>query len=151
MGVSPFDSGAMCPTCGLTSNHCPGHHGHIQLVAPIYNPFMIKEMYRLMKSKCFHCHRLRISDWKMNVYGNVLKLIKAGEVIESQRLKHYFLAMAKDHAQQASASALKDKDLDQKLVERVVREVNKLMSRHEEMVDAKKVTEKDVNKAYKDH
>lgn len=55
-------------------------------------------MYRLMKSKCFHCHRLRISDWKINVYCNVLKLIKAGEVIESQRLKHYFLGMAKEHA-----------------------------------------------------
>ena len=144
MGVSPFDSGAMCPTCGLASNHCPGHHGHIQLVAPIYNPFMIKEMYRIMKSKCFHCHRLRISDWKMNVYGNVLKLIKAGEVIGSQRLKHYFLAMAKDHALQASASALKEKELDQKVVDKVVREVNRLISTNADMHKGKKATEKDV-------
>jgi len=29
MGVSPFDKNSMCPTCGLTSNFCPGHHGHI--------------------------------------------------------------------------------------------------------------------------
>lgn len=116
MGVSPFDHGAMCPTCGLTANYCPGHHGHIQLVVPIYNPFMIKEMYRLMKSKCFHCHRLRISDWKINIYCNVLKLIKAGEVIESQRLKHYFLAMAKEHALKAGASAGTNKELDTSFV-----------------------------------
>jgi DNA-directed RNA polymerase I subunit RPA1 len=29
MGVSPFDHSGTCVTCGLTSVHCPGHHGHI--------------------------------------------------------------------------------------------------------------------------
>lgn len=110
MGVSPFESGATCPTCGLTSNYCTGHHGHIQLVAPIYNPFMIKEMYKIMKSKCFHCHRLRISDSKMNVFANTLKLIKAGEVVQSQRVKHHFFALARDSAQQVGASGNKDKE-----------------------------------------
>lgn len=96
MGVSPFDKNSMCPTCGLTSNFCPGHHGHIELVAPIYNPFMIKDLYRLMKSKCFHCHRLRIHESKLNVYVHALKLIKAGEIVGSQRIKNYFLSLAKD-------------------------------------------------------
>ena len=96
MGISPFDKNGSCPTCGLTSNYCPGHHGHIKLVAPIYNPFMIKELYRLMKSKCFHCHRFRINEGKINVYINALKLIKAGDIVASQRIKNYFLSLAKD-------------------------------------------------------
>ena len=81
MGISPFDRTGSCPTCGLTSNFCPGHHGHISLVAPIYNPFMIKDMQRLMKSKCFFCHRLRINENKINVFIDVLKVIKAGDII----------------------------------------------------------------------
>jgi DNA-directed RNA polymerase I subunit RPA1 len=100
MGVSPFDKNSGCPTCGLTSNYCPGHHGHIQLVAPIYNPFMIKDLYRLMKSKCFHCHRLRIHESKLNVFVHSLKLIKAGEIVGSQRIKNYFLSLAKDISSQ---------------------------------------------------
>ena len=96
MGVSPFDRSSSCLTCGLTSNYCPGHHGHIELVAPIYNPFMIKELYRLMKAKCFHCHRLRIPAHKINTFEQALKLIKAGEIVGSQRLKSLFLSAARD-------------------------------------------------------
>jgi hypothetical protein len=44
---------------------------------------MIKEMYRIMKSKCFNCHRLRISDSKIGIFIAVLKLIKAGEIVGS--------------------------------------------------------------------
>ena len=87
MGVSPFDRNSSCPTCGLTSNYCTGHHGHIQLVAPIYNPFLIKELYRIMKAKCFHCHRIRINESKINAFLSALKLIKAGEIIGSSRIK----------------------------------------------------------------
>jgi DNA-directed RNA polymerase I subunit RPA1 len=29
MGISPFDKTGSCPTCGMTSNFCTGHHGHI--------------------------------------------------------------------------------------------------------------------------
>ena len=96
MGVSPFDRTSACPTCGLTSNYCVGHHGHIELVAPIYNPFMIKELYRLMKSKCFHCHKLRINGSKINVFINSLKLIKAGEIIGSQKIKMYSMSLARE-------------------------------------------------------
>ena len=93
LGVSPFDRGSQCPTCGQTSNYCPGHVGHISLVAPLYNPFMIKELYRLLKSKCFSCHRLRIHPQKIEAYTHALKLIKVGEVIESQSIKNYILSV----------------------------------------------------------
>lgn len=148
MGVSPFDSGAMCPTCGLTSNYCPGHHGHIQLVAPIYNPFMIKEMHRIMKSKCFHCHRLRISDSKIGVFVTTLKLVKAGEVIQSQRVKHYFFSLARDYALQVGASGYKDKEVDPNVVKRVVQEINRMFSQQEEIYKGSQATEQDVQEAF---
>lgn len=95
MGVSPFgDRNETCRTCGQTANFCTGHHGHIELVCPLYNPFMIREMYRLLKSKCFHCHRLRIHPSKVGIFESALKLIKAGEMIGSQRIKHHFAALA---------------------------------------------------------
>ena len=96
MGVSPFDKTGSCPTCGMTSNFCAGHHGHIELIAPIYNPFMIKDMYRLMKSKCFACNKLRINGTKISTFTQALKLIKAGDIFLSQRLKAYCFSMAKD-------------------------------------------------------
>jgi DNA-directed RNA polymerase I subunit RPA1 len=83
MGVSPFDRSSSCLTCGLTSNYCPGHHGHIELVAPIYNPFMIKDLYRLMKAKCFSCNRLRINETKIEVLTNALKFVKTGDIMSS--------------------------------------------------------------------
>lgn len=103
MGVSPFDRNSSCPTCGLTSNFCPGHHGHIQLVAPVYNPFMIKELYRLMKAKCFHCHKLRIHESKINAFVSALKLIKAGDIIGSQKIKAYLLSLAREVSSVPSA------------------------------------------------
>ena len=122
MGVSPFDRASSCMTCGLTSNFCPGHHGHIELVAPLYNPFMIKEMYRLMKAKCFHCHRLRIPDAKIAILTNALKFIKAGEIIGSQRIKAHFLAIARE-----VASAKVDDAGDSKRVAKIKSVVNRML------------------------
>jgi DNA-directed RNA polymerase beta' subunit len=95
LGVSPFDHKSSCPTCGLTVNYCPGHVGHIDLTAPIYNPFLFKDAYKLLKAKCFGCHRLRIHGSKQNAYIGALKLLKAGDVVHSQEMKSYLLYAAK--------------------------------------------------------
>lgn len=79
----------------MTVNYCPGHVGHIELTAPIYNPFTFKDAYRLLKSKCFGCHRLRIHPNKLEVYEIVLKLLKCGDCVNSQVLKAYLLHAAK--------------------------------------------------------
>lgn len=48
---------------------------------------MMKDAYKLLKSKCFHCHRLRIHKNKIDIYAAALKLLKAGDLIVSQDLK----------------------------------------------------------------
>ena len=83
LGVSPFDHKSVCPTCGLTMVSCPGHVGHIQLCAPIYNPFLMKDVYKLLKAKCFGCDRMRIHPNKINTYVVCLKLLKAGDMVIS--------------------------------------------------------------------
>ena len=95
LGVSPFDHKSSCPTCGLTVNYCPGHVGHIELTVPIYNPFLFKDAYKLLKAKCFGCHRLRIPASKQDAYIGALKLLKTGEVVQSLELKTYLLYAAK--------------------------------------------------------
>jgi DNA-directed RNA polymerase I subunit RPA1 len=79
----------------MTVNYCPGHVGHIELTAPIYNPFLFKDAYKLLKAKCFSCHRLRIHDSKQNAFIGALKLLKTGEVVHSSELKSYLLYAAK--------------------------------------------------------
>lgn len=95
LGVSPFDHKSSCPTCGMTVNYCPGHVGHIELAAPIYNPFLFKDVYKLLKAKCFGCHRIRIHASKLDAYIGAIKLLKAGDVVNSQELKSYLLYAAK--------------------------------------------------------
>jgi len=95
LGVSPFDHKSSCPTCGMTVNYCPGHVGHIELTAPIYNPFLFKDCYKLLKAKCFGCHKLRIHSNKKEAYIGALKLLKTGEVVYSKELKSYLLYAAK--------------------------------------------------------
>jgi len=67
----------------MTVNYCPGHVGHIELAAPIYNPFLFKDAYKLLKAKCFGCHRIRIHGSKLEAYIGAIKLLKAGDIIHS--------------------------------------------------------------------
>ena len=82
---------------------------------------MIKEMYRIMKSKCFHCHKLRINDSKIGIFTYALKLVKAGEIIGSQKLKQHFFSLSKDLETHNSASGNREKDVDQKQVSKVMK------------------------------
>jgi len=48
MGVSPYNRLGKCETCKNTENKCTGHLGHIKLVLPIYNLFLIKDIHKLL-------------------------------------------------------------------------------------------------------
>jgi DNA-directed RNA polymerase I subunit RPA1 len=80
LGISPFDKKSQCKTCGLDSTKCPGHCGHISLTAPCYNPFLIKQIYRLLKSMCVQCYKLRIQPYKLKCHTMALFLLKAGQL-----------------------------------------------------------------------
>jgi DNA-directed RNA polymerase I subunit RPA1 len=123
LGVSPFDARSTCITCGLDCNHCPGHVGHIDLVVPVYNPFLVNQVYKLLKSKCLHCNRLRIPVKKIDIFTMSLKLIKSGQVVHSQTVKAHFMNAAKE------VQLLNDQQkLDPKKLEHLARKLDDLLS-----------------------
>ena len=57
MGVSPYDRSGRCPTCGKDQHDCNGHLGFIRLVLPVYHLFLLKDLLRLLRAKCFFCDK----------------------------------------------------------------------------------------------
>lgn len=83
-----------CRTCGSIYMHCPGHCGRIELCVPVYHPLLFKSLYFLLKAKCGHCHRFRMSRAKVRQYLVKLKLVEMGELAEVERLDSICLPSA---------------------------------------------------------
>ncbi|XP_043646284.1 DNA-directed RNA polymerase I subunit RPA1 [Drosophila teissieri] len=75
-----------CGTC-LKLQDCPGHMGHIELGTPVYNPFFIKFVQRLLCIFCLHCYKLQMKDHECEIIMLQLRLIDAGYIIEAQELE----------------------------------------------------------------
>ena len=86
LGISPYDRFGKCDTCGQDQNICFGHIGHIELAGPVYNPLFFNELVKLLKRKCFNCHRIRITEEKISYIILKLKLIKTGHLLEASAL-----------------------------------------------------------------
>lgn len=87
MGVSANDKFQNCSFCGLDADSCPGHFGHIDLPAPIYNPFLLKYIYKLLRCKCFNCHKLKLRKKEKTYIYFKLILIKLGLIQEASSLQ----------------------------------------------------------------
>ena len=72
--LGPIDQNAMCPTCGLSFRDCPGHIGHVELCAPVYNPMLFAQLYQVLRMKCFTCHRFRVGRERAQRHLLKLKL-----------------------------------------------------------------------------
>jgi DNA-directed RNA polymerase I subunit RPA1 len=86
LGVSPFDKFGKCETCGQEQGNCYGHIGHIELAGPVYNPLFFSELVKLLRRKCFNCHRIRITEDKISYLIIKIKLIKLGYTLEADNL-----------------------------------------------------------------
>ncbi|CAJ1444201.1 unnamed protein product [Effrenium voratum] len=51
----------VCQTCGLDQD-CPGHMGHIELSSPLYNPFLIAPLLKLLRQTCLNCHKFKCHE-----------------------------------------------------------------------------------------
>lgn len=67
----------------MDSTQCTGHYGHIELSAPVYNPIMFKFIYKILRSKCFNCHKLKGKEKSIIYYYLKLCLIKLGFMPEA--------------------------------------------------------------------
>jgi len=85
-GLGPVDAHVTCPTCTLDHQECPGHIGHIELATPVYNPLLFPLMYKLLRGKCFNCHRFKISRSVADGLSAQLALLHGGHLLEALEL-----------------------------------------------------------------
>ena len=77
---------ALCETCGLDSNECSGHMGHVELNVPLYNPMLLPHLASLLKAKCFGCHTLRLSAHEVRNYELKFALLNRNLINDAQRV-----------------------------------------------------------------
>ena len=76
--LGPFDKNSLCATCSLSYGLCPGHFGHIELVVPVYNVVLFRDLYGLLKSMCLNCCQFRRKSLTIEKTIAKLKLLDAG-------------------------------------------------------------------------
>ncbi|XP_055854133.1 DNA-directed RNA polymerase I subunit RPA1 [Episyrphus balteatus] len=75
-----------CTTC-LSNAHCPGHVGHIELNALVFNPFFMRLAHDILKIYCIKCHSIQMKSREVEILTLQLQLVDAGYVIEAQELE----------------------------------------------------------------
>jgi DNA-directed RNA polymerase I subunit RPA1 len=68
-----------CSTCGQNAARCFGHFGYINLHLPLFNPLLTANVFTLLRSKCFACHKLLISDTERGIFIRQMQLLDRGE------------------------------------------------------------------------
>ncbi len=63
-----IDPGLRCKTCGGKIGECPGHFGHVELVAPVIHVGYAKLIAKLLNSTCSNCGRILLSDKKRDEF-----------------------------------------------------------------------------------
>lgn len=63
-----IDPGLRCKTCGGRAGECPGHFGHIELVAPVVHVGFNKTIRKVLRSVCSNCSRLLLEDKKKTAF-----------------------------------------------------------------------------------
>ena len=81
--MGPTDHYESCTTCGLDYALCPGHLGHIDLALPAYAPILFTEMIKMLKAKCFNCHRFRADAGKLQNLARASELLQEGRLVDA--------------------------------------------------------------------
>ncbi|KAG0223526.1 hypothetical protein BGW41_005462 [Actinomortierella wolfii] len=84
--LGPFSKNHVCATCSLDYFACPGHFGHIELPAPVFNPMFFPQMYQMLRSSCMFCHQFRMSKAETARYIAKLQLLARGRFLESKEV-----------------------------------------------------------------
>ena len=88
LGVGAFDKNSTCEVCHQNNENCTGHFGHIELSIPVYNPFLLNQILKLLNVKCFNCHKLKLNLKDTSYLLMKLFLIKFGLFKEAEDIKN---------------------------------------------------------------
>ncbi len=70
------DPGLKCKTCGSRVGDCPGHFGHIELARPVIHIGYAKLMYKILRSICGSCSRIKLPEAKIEEFRERLKVAR---------------------------------------------------------------------------
>jgi DNA-directed RNA polymerase I subunit RPA1 len=84
--LGPTQPHTKCITCGQDQTDCPGHVGHVELAAVVYHPLLFQILYKLLRSKCLSCHRLKLGHRRCRVYAIKLALADSGDTTAARQL-----------------------------------------------------------------
>ena len=74
------NSSPVCITCGLENRDCPGHMGHIEFAAPLYNPFLMVPLMKLLRMCCLNCHKLKCHESVTKEFVETLERLQPGNL-----------------------------------------------------------------------
>jgi len=78
-----IDPGLRCRTCGGRPGECPGHFGHIDLIAPVIHVGFAKLIRKALRAICRDCSRLMLLENDKRMYLEQIKtLIELGQPID---------------------------------------------------------------------
>ncbi|KCZ72734.1 DNA-directed RNA polymerase subunit A' [Candidatus Methanoperedens nitroreducens] len=78
-----IDPGLRCKTCGGRAGECPGHFGHIELVAPVIHVGFAKLIRKILRATCRSCGALLLEPAQKKRYVEQIKTLKKmGQSIE---------------------------------------------------------------------
>jgi DNA-directed RNA polymerase I subunit RPA1 len=112
--MGPTSQFENCQTCGLPESECLGHMGHITLSLEVYHPLLFDVLFKLLRSKCFNCHKLRIKSIHLIHFQAIFYLLKAGMVEKAREcFDDSIIFLEEDKENKSNDSDKKDKDEDQ--------------------------------------
>ncbi len=78
-----IDPGLRCKTCGQRAGECPGHFGHIELVAPVIHVGFAKLIRKILRAVCRSCGSLLLNPLeKMKYLDDIYAKQRLGQPIE---------------------------------------------------------------------
>lgn len=81
MGV--IDPGLRCKTCAGRAGECPGHFGHMELIAPVIHVGFAKLIRKILRATCRECGALLLdANQKKQYLEQIRTLRKIGQPIE---------------------------------------------------------------------
>lgn len=75
--LGAIDPGVRCRTCGKRVKECPGHPGSIELARPVFHIKYIPLIELCLRSFCYKCGKLTLSDEKQKEHSPSVRAKKA--------------------------------------------------------------------------
>ena len=78
-----IDPGLRCRSCGGRPGECPGHFGHIDLIAPVIHVGFAKLIRKILRAICRDCSRLMLLENEKRMYLEQIEtLVRLGQTTD---------------------------------------------------------------------